>query len=280
MSKTFYEIKNGKKSLKQYFTEIAFYKYVFYELVKKDIKTLYVQSIFGPFFYILFPIIQSGIANFLLKSFTTFSLNEKNQFLIMYSVFGMWNFISGYIDRTSKVYINNTKIIRNIYFPRIIYFCVPYIVGLINYSIQVVILILIIIFLDNSFSLLTLIFFTKFICFVCVIIFTFLLCLGLSLIISSISLKYRDIIYILSYGLGALFFLSPVIYPLSELNDLKEILIGINPFSFIFEMIRYIFFDIQMISKYFYINLISTLVIFFIGVKIFINSDKYVSDLI
>jgi lipopolysaccharide transport system permease protein len=273
---------NGLRSFQSYFAELIDSKYIIYEFIKRDLKIVYVQSITGPIFYILFPLLQCFVYLFLFGIFSSsetklINFNIQNLLYFMATI-PIWNLFVNSVIKGSSSYVINYKIINKIYFSRLIFFITPFLVALFHFILQFIIFLLIyfIFYKDINLFIILRIIIVPF-----VIIYCFILSFSLSLLIASISLRYRDLVYSLNYILQLGIFLTPVLYPLSKLSGLSLFIILLNPFSMVPEIFRWIFFNEQIIYPVvIFINLITGFSLFLVSLLIFRKNEKIVADLI
>ena len=271
-------IDNQNRNLKSYFVELIESRNIIFEFFKRDIKTLYTQSLFGPLFYFFLPIVQCSIFSLLIDIFSNSKNIKIDNFIDIMPVMICWNLITYTVNKSSASYINNNKIINKVYFSRLIFFTYPFFLSLFNFTIQFITFFIIYILLYNDFNLANL---TRLFILPLVILYTFFLCISTSMLVASVSLKYRDIIYILNYVLQLGMFLSPVLYSLSSLTGFKLTLISLNPFSTIAESVRWIFFNKTINdSSFIVINLLTVFFLLILSFFFFRKQEKIIADYI
>ena len=282
LSKIIYKIVDGKKSSYRYWNEVFESKYVIYEFFKRDIKVLYAQSILGPLFYILLPLLQTGVFNFFINKILRNGLDFTTSFVVIFINMVFWNLFSSNTTKGSSILISNIKLINKVYIPRLIFFISPYLVSLVHFFTQFIFFIFLLLFLKlgNETSSFNISYLLKWIFVIPILFYCFLLYFSISVIISMLSIRYRDIIHLVSYALQLCLFISPVLYSLADLSGLSYILIGLNPYSLIPEVTRWIFFENTLNLNFIFINLISTLLLFLISIFLFVKKEKYIADLI
>ena len=270
-------INNEIKSFKSYLLELIDSKNIVYEIFKRDLKTLYSQSLSGPLFYFFLPIVQCSVFSLLIDIFSiSKNISKIDNFINIMPIMIFWNLITYSLNRSSGSYIYNYKIINKIYFSRLIFFISPFLLALFNFTIQFLTFFIIYVFFYNDFNLANL---TRLFIFPLIILYSFFLCFSASLLIASISIKYRDIIYILNYVLQFGIFLSPVLYSLSSLTGLKLTLISLNPFSTIAESVRWIFFHNTINDlSFIVINLLTVIFLSMLSFVVFRKQEKIIAD--
>ena len=282
MKKTVYKIVDGKKNSLNYLREIIDTKYVIYEFFKRDIKILYAQSVLGPAFYILLPLFQTGVFNFFINKIFGNGLDFTTSFLIIFINMVFWNLFSQNTTKGAAVLITNIKLIDKVYIPRLIFFISPYLVSLVHFFVQFTFFVLLLYFFstNNDFNFFNNLNFSKLFFIVPLLLYCFFLYFSLAVIISMLSIRYRDIVHLVGYALQLGLFISPVLYSLSDLSGLSYILVALNPYSFIPEISRWIFFDNTLNLDYLLINLVTTFSLFFLSIILFVKKEKYIADLI
>jgi len=282
LKKTIYKIVDGKKSSFNYFREIIDSKFVIYEFFKRDIKILYAQSVIGPIFYIILPLLQTGVFNFFINKIFGNGLDFETSFLIIFINMVFWNLFSQNTIKGASILILNIKLINKVYIPRLIFFISPYFVSLVHFLIQFVSFILLLFYFNYKGDLVFLNIqdFSKWILVIPLLIYCFFLYFSLAVIISMLSIRYRDIVHLVGYAFQLGLFISPVLYSLSDLSGLSYTLVALNPYSFVPEILRWIFFENTLNLNFLLINLFTTFFLFLLSIFLFIKKEKYIADLI
>ena len=282
LKKTIYKIVDGKKSSFNYFREIIDSKFVIYEFFKRDIKILYAQSVIGPIFYIILPLLQTGVFNFFINKIFGNGLDFETSFLIIFINMVFWNLFSQNTIKGASILILNIKLINKVYIPRLIFFISPYFVSLVHFLIQFVSFILLLFYFNYKGDLVFLNIqdFSKWILVIPLLIYCFFLYFSLAVIISMLSIRYRDIVHLVGYAFQLGLFISPVLYSLSDLSGLSYTLVALNPYSFVPEILRWIFFENTLNLNFLLINLFTTFFLFLLSIFLFTKKEKYIADLI
>lgn len=282
MKKTVYKIVDGKKNGFNYLDEIIDSKYVIYEFFKRDIKILYAQSILGPIFYIILPLLQTGVFNFFINKVFGNDLDFTTSFLIIFINMVFWNLFSSNTTKGAGVLITNIKLINKVYIPRLIFFISPYLVSLVHFLVQFIFFVLLLFYfkINNDLSFNNTINFSRWIVTVPLLLYCFVLYFSIAVIISMLSIRYRDIVHLVGYALTLGLFISPVLYSLSDLSGLSYFFVALNPYSLIPEISRWVFFENTLNLNFILINLATTSFLFLLSIIMFIKKEKYVADLI
>ena len=260
--------------------EVFYNKFIILELFKKDLKTSYAQSLLGPFYFILYPLIQTFFFNFLLTNFGKFNTANLPSFIFFLSGITFWNFISISSIKCSEIYNVNRKVLVKLYINKLNFFISALLISLTHFFINLMIFILLLMYF--KFNLFTEISFSiKLFLLIPLIFFSMLLSLAIGFIISSLSLKYKDIIYDMNIIFQILILISPVLFASQNINQNHYFILYLNPFASLIECFRWIFFkDYQIIYSLIFFNMVEILVLFIIGSKMFVLVQKRISDLI
>ena len=272
--------KKGKQFL-DYINDIFTNKFLIYELVKKDFKIAYAQTLLGPFFFILAPILQSLVFSFITSNINIKEINGLPAFVFFLLSTTIWSFISNGVIKCSSVLLINRKLISKVYFSRIIFFVVSILISLIHFTINFLVLLILLFFYkfyyNNEIISFGLNIFILPIAVLLAVLFTF----SVGIIFASASIKYRDLAYGLPFVFQLLIFLSPVLYSINSLSGYIYTLIILNPITSILELFRYGFIiGYEFSFNVLYLNIFQIFILLFVGLFLFRFMDKKISDLI
>ena len=245
--------------------------------VKRDIVSFYKQTVLGPLWFFIQPLFTTVVYTFIFGSLAVISTDGLPQSLFYLAGIITWNYFADCLTKTSTVFRDNANLFGKVYFPRLI---LPLsIVGgnLIRFGIQMLLFLCLIgyyslqgIDLSPSWALFM---------FPILVLMMALLGLGIGLIITAMTTKYRDLSFLVVFGVQLMMYTTTVIYPLSAAPDGFKELIELNPMTGIIEAFRYCFlgkgeFTIGSIG---YSGLV-TLLVLFVGVLIFNKTEKTFVD--
>ena len=259
------------------FREIWHYRDLLFMLVKRDFITFYKQTILGPLWFIVQPLLTTLIFVILFGNIAKLSTDGIPQLAFYLAGITIWNYFSESLTKTSSVFIANASIFGKVYFPRLIMPLSIVASSLLKFAVQFALFILVVLyytFVAQSIQPNIWILFTP-----VLILLMALFALGVGMIFSSLTTKYKDLTFLLAFGIQLFMYITPVVYPSSALPEKFQILAKINPLSSIFECFRYAYLG----TGTFTITdlLISTLVIvflFFAGVLVFNKVEKSFMD--
>lgn len=257
--------------------EIIEHRDLILNLVNRDFITQYKQTILGPFWYFIQPLLTTIVFTVIFGNIVKISTDGLPKPLFYLAGIIIWNFFSSTLSTTSNIFINNSHIFGKVYFPRLV---IPISIIISNYIklfIQLVLflsLYLYLIFLSKGIKPNLYLIFTPF-------IFIQLSLLGGScgMIISSLTTKYRDLQFLVNFGIQLWMYATPVVYPLSLIPQKWQWIFFVNPVSFSVELFRYSLTGYGS-SKflYFLISFFLTLILFFISVIYFKKAEQTFID--
>lgn len=213
------------------------YRHFVASLVRKNFLLNYQQTILGPAWILFQPLVTLIIYVTVFGRLVGVSTGNVPQVLFYFSGIVLWNLFSETFSDVSATFRSNAHIFSKVYFPRLIVPLSDVITNFLRFSIQFCFLIIIIGFyiIVKKTSLNISIWF---LCFPLAIIGVSFLAVGLGLIFSVFTAKYRDMINFVSLFIRSLMFLTPVIYPLSNLSDSLRWIVMINPLTPFFELFK------------------------------------------
>ncbi len=285
-----YTISPKKSVINLNFKEIWYYRDLLLLFVKRDVITLYKQTILGPLWYFIQPLFTSVIFTLVFNNIADIKTgNGVPSFLFNLAGITAWNYFSACLNGTSDIFKQNQGIFGKVYFPRVIMPMSTVLSNLIKFGIQFLVFICFYIyfvfFTDVAFNT----FPTVGIIWLPLVVFIMaFLGLGFGMMISSMTTKYRDLTFLVGFGVQLLMYGSAVMYPLSliqdkvsqgKLPDWVGAFIEYNPMTTIIELFRHITLGVGTfsLSKLGYATLVSIMV-FLLGLIVFNKTEKTFID--
>lgn len=214
------------------------YRDLLFLLVKRDFISFYKQTILGPLWFFLQPLFTTIIYVIVFSRLAGISTDGLPPPLFYMVGIVAWNYFSECLTKTSTVFRDNAAMFGKVYFPRLIMPLSIVLSNLVRFGVQFILLLFIffyyIIFTDFQPATNVYILF-----FPLTIFMMAALGLALGLIISAVTTRYRDLSFLVTFGVQLMMYATPVIYPLSTVADKYKWLVGINPMTGIFEAIRF-----------------------------------------
>ena len=281
-----YVISSKKKLIDFNFKEIWRYRDLLFLFVKRDIITLYKQTVLGPLWYLIQPLFTSLIFTLIFNNLADIPTGEGvPNFLFNLAGITSWNYFKDCLVGTSDTFKKNENIFGKVYFPRVIMPMSVVVSNLLKYGVQIVVFsgfyIYFVLFSKTSYTIspqLNLVLFPL------LIVLMALLGLGLGMIISSMTTKYRDLTFLIQFGVQLLMYGSAVMYPMSYFQDKLPNyywLIEWNPIAIIIESFRTMVFGVGDLNTYKLIyTAIMSVIIFLVGLVIFNKTEKSFIDTI
>lgn len=275
-----FEITPKNKFFSLNLKEIWQYRDLLFLFVKRDVITVYKQTVLGPLWYLIQPLFTSITFTIIFNNVAGINTGSVPPFLFNLAGITVWNYFTSCLNGTSDTFKSNAGIFGKVYFPRIITPLSVVISNLIKFGIQFLIFIAFFIFYCFKGHVLNINFLSIF--FPLLIINMGILGLGLGMLISSMVTKYRDFSYLVVFGIQLLMYLSAVMYPM-ELIKAKlpsyGWMVEFNPLAYIIETARYMLFGIGEISILGLLYTFGiTILIFFIGLLVFNKTEKSFID--
>ena len=257
--------------------EILRYKDLLFLFVRRDFVSVYKQTLLGPVWFFIQPIITSLTFTFIFGNLAKISTDGLPPILFYMCGVTLWNYFSDTLLKTSDTFTANAHIFGKVYFPRMIVPLSIVVSNLIKLAVQFLLFLavwLFYLFLNDSVQPNWALLLVPFL----VILMGFL---GLSfgIIITSMTTKYRDLKFLISFGVQLLMYGSPIVYPLSIVPERYKWIILANPVTSIIETFKYAFLGSGNFSWWnLAYSLSFTAVLFFIGLVIFHKVDKSFMD--
>lgn len=257
-------------------SEIKRYKDLFWMLAKRDFKVRYAQSYLGILWVFVQPIVNTVFA-YLILSVDDNGIDAGMKFILASSAVALWTYFQFVLDQSGGSIIAARNMIQKIYFPRIIVPMSKAILGLIDFSVAILLLVCVIIYVGHSPSLNML--------FAPVFILTAIFSsLGFGLIISSLSVKYRDFKYMSPFIVRIGYMLSPIVYSYDSVSiawpQWLQWLYFLNPMAGAIDGFRWSLTDIGEFQSLYLISLVMSLVILIAGFWYFAKTEHKMADLV
>lgn len=287
-----YTISPKKRMVDLNFKEIWRYRDLLFLFVKRDVITLYKQTILGPLWYFIQPLFTSIIFTLIFNNIADIKTGDGvPPFLFNLAGITAWNYFSECLKGTSDTFKKNQNIFGKVYFPRVIMPMSIVVSNLIKFAIQLLVFICFYIyfafFTDKAGGVspqATLLLLPV------IVLLMGLFGLGFGMLISSMTTKYRDLTFLIGFGVQLVMYASGVMYPIALIKrkveegvipELVGLLIEYNPMTTIIELFRYSALGVGEFSpiKLTYAVLIS-ITIFLLGLIVFNKTEKSFIDTI
>ena len=253
------------------------YRDLIYMYVKRDIVVQYKQTILGPVWYFVQPIMTTIMFMFVFGGIAQISTDGMPQPLFYMAGLLLWNYFSSCFTASSDIFGSNSAVFGKVYFPRLVVPISAIISNLLKMLIQLVLFIIIYVYfvikgapVYINWALLL---------FPVLVVMTALHGMSWGLVISSLTTKYRDLKFLISFGVQLLMYATPIIYPLSASPEKYRWILELNPLTPIMEAFKYSCMGCGALSwsglLYSFIFMMTSL---FFGIVIFSRQEKTFMD--
>lgn len=277
-----YEIAPKGKLLSFNFQEIWRYRDLLLLFVKRDIITYYKQTILGPLWFLIQPLLTSLVQFVIFNKIAQIESDGINYFLFALAGNTLWFYFSDCFKSTSDTFKANQNIFGKVYFPRVIVPMSVTLSNLLKFGIQFLFFICVLAYfiirdkapLPNWGILFTPV----------LLFFMALISMGFGMIISSMTTKYRDLSFLVGFGIQLYMYLTPVVYPTSlVVKKLEpygyENLVYLNPLTSLFEFFKFSFLGSGEFTAFGLIySAVFSVIIFLLGLVVFNKTEKNFID--
>lgn len=234
-----WEIRPSRSVVRLDLKSVWEYRDLLWLMVRRDFVSFYKQTIFGPLWFFVQPIATTIIFTFIFGDLARISTDGLPQGLFYMAGIISWNYFSDCLTKTSTVFRDNAQVFGKVYFPRLIVPLSIVVSNLVRFAVQFALFIATMVFFaikgkpfePNIYILL----------FPLLILLMAGLGLGCGMIISALTTKYRDLSFVISFGIQLLMYTTTVIYPLSVAVERYSWswIMQLNPMTPIIETFRY-----------------------------------------
>ena len=260
--------------------EIFLSKDLLFLFVKRDFISVYKQTVLGPMWFFIQPILTTLMFTIVFGKVAGLPTDGIPKILFYLAGLTCWNYFADCLTKTSTTFVDNQEIFGKVYFPRLITPLSIVISSLIKFGIQFLLFTIVLCYYliarENNVEI------NRY-----VLLFPLLLVLmgglglGLGIIITSLTTKYRDLRFLILFGIQLWMYATPVIYPLSSLDGLLRKIALLNPMTSIIETFKYAFIGSGSFSwPYLGISTAMTFIVLVLGIFIFNKTEQNFMDTI
>lgn len=278
-----YEISAKKNLLDLDLKEVWRYRDLMLLFVKRDITTFYKQTILGPLWFIIQPLITSFIQFVIFSKVANIESDNIPYFLFVLAGNILWFYFSECFKSTSEIFKTNQSLFSKVYFPRIIMSLSMVLSNLVKFGIQFTFFIIVLFWYKFSgYTIQT----NWYVLFTPILLFVMILfSLGLGMLISSMTTKYRDLTFVVSFGITLYMYITPIVYPtslvLQKIPVKYHMFIYLNPLTSIFDFFKYAFLGTGVINVFGLLySVVFSMLVFLLGLLVFNKTEKDFIDVI
>ena len=257
--------------------ELYRYRDLIYMFVKRDFNTFYKQTILGPLWYIIQPLVNTLVFTIIFGKIAKISTDGIPPFLFYMAGTVSWGYFEACLKTTSNTFVTNAEIFGKVYFPRLTVPVANVIIGLLQFGVQFVVFLGFLFYFlwqgsevhPNSLIIIMPL----------ILLQMAVLGLGFGILISSITTKYRDLTFAMGFLIQLWMYATPIVYPLSIVPENYRLLAALNPMTSIVESFRAAFLGTSSIEPaHVAISVTITLLVFILGIIMFSRVEKTFMD--
>lgn len=231
------EIKPQDNLFNLHLKEVWAYRDLLLLLVRRDFVSFYKQTILGPLWFFIQPILTTIMFTFVFGKLAGLSTDNVPPILFYLAGITAWNYFADCLTKTSTVFKDNANIFGKVYFPRLIMPLSIVVSNLVRFGVQFLLFLIVLTYYAVKGSHFNLTWAISLFPIVVVLMAT--LGLGAGMIISAATTKYRDLAFLITFGIQLLMYATTVIYPLSSISSKYKWLVELNPMTSLIETFRY-----------------------------------------
>jgi lipopolysaccharide transport system permease protein len=256
--------------------EVWHFRDLLYLFVKRDFVTVYKQTILGPLWFFVQPLLTTITFTIIFGNVAQLSTDGAPKLLFYMAGITLWSYFSSCLTAVAGVFSVNASIFGKVYFPRLIMPLTIVISNLMKFGVQFLLFLGFVIYyviqgqINPNLYILVLPF---------IILLMAIMAMGFGLILTAMTAKYKDLNQLITFGVQLFMYITPVIYPSSSISINYKWLINLNPLVPLFDYMRFAFIGVGQFSigSLLYPCLFS-LVILALGVLVFNKAQKTFID--
>lgn len=239
-------IEPGHPFFKVEWKEIWDYRDLLFLLVRRDFISKYKQTVLGPLWFIVQPVLTTVVFSIVFGKFAKIPTDQVPPILFYMCGLLAWDYFAQCLGGTAGCLISNAGLFKKVYFPRLIVPLSVLISNLMKYGIQLALFLCFLFYFEGG---KTIIVFGKLLFLAPAILLTAAAALGTGLIISSLTVRFRDLQHLISFSIQLWMYGTPVIYPLSQVPERWKFVVLMNPMTEVVEFYRFIFLGVGTLTS-------------------------------
>jgi lipopolysaccharide transport system permease protein len=245
---------------------------------KRDFITFYKQTILGPLWYLIQPLATSLAYFIVFGKIANISTDGIPPFLFYMSGIVMWTYFSTCLSNNAEVFSKNSSLFSKVYFPRLVVPLSVLISGLVAFAIQFALLSIVGVGIMLS-SPNLLVHGQVFVVLPLLVIYVAALGMGVGLIVSAMTLRFRDLAYVTGFAIQLWMYATPVVYPFTQIPDKYHWFFYLNPMTAPIETLRSVMFGSPSVNLTLWIaNFFVTFILLIFGVILFSKAESIAMD--
>ncbi|MGD0056942.1 MAG: ABC transporter permease [Methanomassiliicoccales archaeon] len=267
-------VSSKKKASSLGLSDLWAYRELLYFLTWKDIKIRYKQTVIGVAWAVINPLVNMVVFTLIFGGLAKIPSGGMPYAIFVYPTLILWTYFSGAVTNSTNSLVRDANLLSKVYFPRILIPMSACVIGLVDYAIAAVILIGLMAYFQVAPTI-------SIVFVLLPLVVTVILASGLGFWLSTISVKYRDIQYVVPFFVQILMFASPVLYAGDLVPQQYSFLFNLNPLTGIMTAQRAMILGNASIDWfYFGLSFIMSLTIFITGMLYFKRYERRMADVI
>ncbi|MFI5295198.1 MAG: ABC transporter permease [Thermodesulfovibrionales bacterium] len=258
-------------------SELWRYRDLIMLFVRRDFVAVYKQTVLGPLWFLIQPLFTTVVFTIIFGRIAKIPTDGLPQPLFYLSGVVAWNYFAGCLNSTSNTFAGNAGIFGKVWFPRLTVPISVVITNLITFAVQSLLFLgLYFFFLVRGAAIAP----KPALCLLPLLILQMAaLGLGFGIIISSLTTKYRDLTYLVGFGVQLWMYATPVVYPLSRVPERWQWIIAMNPMAAVIEVFRYAFLGAGTVHLWqMGLSVVTTVLVLILGIILFSRVEKSFMD--
>jgi lipopolysaccharide transport system permease protein len=248
-------------------------------LFKRDFVSLYKQTILGPLWYLIQPVLTTIAFTLIFNRIAKISTDEISPFLFYMAGIVIWNFFANCMTKTSDTFVANAGIFSKVYFPRLVVPVSVVLSNLLTFGIQFILLLACMAYFWTTGAFRA--FGPSLLVVIPLLAYTALLGLGVGIIISSLTTRYRDLTFLVGFATQLWMYATPIVYPLSQIPERWRPLFLLNPMTAPAETFRAVVLGAGTVTAELWLTSVAiTVFTVLIGLVLFSRAEKTSMDTI
>ncbi len=258
--------------------EVWKYRDLIWLFTKRSFVVTYKQTILGPAWIFLNPLISSLMYAFVFGGIAGIQTDGIPQLLFYLSGNAIWLFFSTSLNKNAATFVSNANVFGKVYFPRLTMPISNVLSSVIQFGVQMLLVLMFLVYYVVTGDVAPN--WEAWLLIPVVLVHLGLLALGCGIIISSLTTKYRDLSILVTFGVQLWMYATPIVYPMSELGDgLMKTILMVNPVTQPVELFRYALLGVGTVDWGFYgLSWVLTVVVTLLGIMIFNKVEKTFMD--
>jgi lipopolysaccharide transport system permease protein len=263
-------IRGGQQSLLSYLKEVVQVRNLIFSFALRDLKIQYAQTYLGIFWSLAQPLTGLIIFNFFFQRVIHLKLSVPYAVFAFTGIMG-WYYFTSLVGQAGTVLMSNQQLIKKIQFPRLVLPLSKALVGLVEFSISLVLLLIMLMVFKVGIS-------SKIIFLPLVVIANIISGLSIGIWLSAFTIRFRDLHHLIPYLIGFGIWLTPVFYPTTMVPENFKWIYYLHPVANVIALYRWIFIglpiDFWQVASSFTVAVIMLIV----GLYFFVRNEKFIAD--